>query len=80
MGWKVWESNTGEGEIFRARLDRPWGLYIVLYNEYRVSFLGVNQLLRGVDYPHSSRSKVKESVDLKVYFLCGVSRPLLGSI
>jgi len=29
-GWTVWGSNTGEGEIFRTRPNRPWGPYSVL--------------------------------------------------
>jgi hypothetical protein len=27
---------SGGGEIFRIRLDRPWGTPSLLYNEYRV--------------------------------------------
>jgi hypothetical protein len=29
-------SNPGEGEIFRARPERPWGSPNFLYNVYRV--------------------------------------------
>jgi hypothetical protein len=38
--WTVRGSNPGRGEIFRTRLDRPWGLPRLLYNGYRV-FPGV---------------------------------------
>ena len=30
--WTVRGSNPGGGEIFRTRLDRPWGPPISLYN------------------------------------------------
>ena len=39
MDWTVWGSNPGWGEIFRTRLDQPWGPPSFLYNGYRV-FLG----------------------------------------
>jgi len=35
-GWTVWGSNSGEGEIFRTRPDRPWGPPNLLYSGYRV--------------------------------------------
>ena len=35
-GWKVRGSNPAEGEIFRTRLDRPWGPRSFLFNEYLV--------------------------------------------
>ena len=35
-GLVVRGSNPGEGEIFRIRPDRPWGLPSLLYNGYRV--------------------------------------------
>jgi hypothetical protein len=34
-GWRVQESNPGEGDIFRAYPDLPWGPPILLYNGYR---------------------------------------------
>ena len=37
-GWTVWGSNSGEGEIFCARPDRPWGPPSLLYNGYRVTY------------------------------------------
>jgi hypothetical protein len=36
MGWAVWGSNPGGGEIFRTRPDRPWSPSSLLYIEYRV--------------------------------------------
>ena len=36
LGWTVWGSNSGEGEIFRTRPDRPWGPPSLLYNGYRI--------------------------------------------
>jgi hypothetical protein len=35
-GWTVRGSNPGGGEIFRTRLDRPWGPPSLLYNGYQV--------------------------------------------
>ena len=35
-GWTVRGSNSGRGEIFRTRPDRPWGPPSLLYNVYRV--------------------------------------------
>jgi hypothetical protein len=35
-GWIVRGSNSGGGEIFRNRPDRPWGPPSHLYNGYRV--------------------------------------------
>jgi hypothetical protein len=39
-GWTVRGSNSGRGEIFRSRPDRPWGPPSLLYNGYRISFPG----------------------------------------
>ena len=38
-------------EIFRTCPDRPWGPPSLLYNRYRVSFLGIKMPGRGVDHP-----------------------------
>ena len=35
-GWTVRGSNTGGGEIFRTRPDRPWGPSSTQYNGYQV--------------------------------------------
>jgi hypothetical protein len=39
--WTARESNSGGGETFRTRPDRPWGPHSLLYNGYRFSFPGV---------------------------------------
>ena len=39
------------GEIFRTRPDRLWGPPSLLYNGYRLSFLGVKRPERSVDHP-----------------------------
>jgi hypothetical protein len=47
------------GEIFPACPDRPWSPPSLLYNGYRVSFLGVNRPGRGVEHPTPSDVEVK---------------------
>ena len=61
-GWTVRGLNSGGGEIFRARPDRPWGPPSLLYNEYRLSPGGK---AAGVWRwsPTPSCSEVKERVD-----------------
>jgi hypothetical protein len=78
MGWTVRGSNPGGGEIFRSRLDRPWGPPSLLYNGYRVSFPGVKRPNRGVDHPPSSSAEVKERVELYLYSPSGPSWPVIG--
>jgi hypothetical protein len=39
------------GEIFCTRPDRPWGPPSLLYNPYRVSFVGLKWPGSGVDHP-----------------------------
>jgi hypothetical protein len=52
-GWTVRGSNSGGGEFLRTCPDRPWGPPSLLYNECRLSFLGVKQPGRGVNHlPH----------------------------
>jgi hypothetical protein len=45
---------------------------------YRVSFSGVKWLGHGVNHPPSSSAKVKERVELYLYFPSGPSCPVLG--
>ena len=52
------------GEIFRTRPDLPWCPPSLLYNGYRVSFLGVKRPGRVVDYPSPSIAEVKERVEM----------------
>ena len=70
-------SNPGGGEIFRTRLDRPWGPPSLLYNGYRV-FPGVRRPGRGVDHPPPSRAEVEGRVQLYLYSPSGPSWPVLG--
>jgi hypothetical protein len=65
--WTLRGSNPGVGEIFRTRLDRPWGSPNLLYNGYRVSFPEIKRPGRGVDHPLSSSARVKERVQLYLY-------------
>ena len=67
----------GIDDIFRTRPDRSWGPRSLLYNGYRVSFLGVKRPGRGVDYPPPSSAEVKERVELYLYFPSGPSWPVL---
>ena len=64
MGWKVWGSNPGGGEIFCTHPDRPLGPPSLLYNGYRVSFPGIKRTGRGVDHLPPTSAEVKESVEL----------------
>ena len=64
-------------EIFRTRPDRFWVPPSLLYNGYRVFFLGVKRPGRGVDRPSPSSAKVKERVELYLYSSSGSSWPVL---
>jgi hypothetical protein len=77
-GWTARGSNSIGREIFRTRPDRAWGPPSLLYNWYRVSFLGVKRPGRGVDHPPQSSVEVKERVELYLYYPSGSSRPVLG--
>jgi hypothetical protein len=56
------EIESRRGEIFRTRPDQPWGPPSLLYNEYRLSFLGVNWPGCDVKHPLPSDAEVKERV------------------
>ena len=62
-GWTVRVSNSGEGEIFRSRPDRPWGFPSRLCNGYQV-FPGGNATGAWRRPPTLSNAKVKERVEL----------------
>jgi hypothetical protein len=66
-GWTIRKSNPGVGETYRTRPDRPCGPPSILYYGYRVCFLGVKRLGRGVDHPAPSSAEVKERVELYLY-------------
>ena len=58
-------SNTGGGKIFSTHPGLPWGPPSLLYNGYRVSFLG--WLGHGIDHPPPSSAEVKERLELYLY-------------
>ena len=62
-GWLVHGSNPGRGEIFCTPPDQPWGPPSLLYIGYRISFLGVKWLGRGVDHPPHLTPKLKKEQD-----------------
>jgi hypothetical protein len=55
------------GEVFRTRLDKPWGPLRLLCNGYRVPFPGVKRSGCVVKHPPSS-VEVKERVELSPLF------------
>ena len=77
-GSTVRGSDAGEDEIFRTRPDRPWGPTSLLYNGYRVFFLGVKRPGRGVNQTPSSSAEVKERVELYLYYSSESSEPVVG--
>ena len=77
-GWTVRGSNSVEGQIFRFRLDWPWGPPSLLCNGHQISFPGVKRPGRGVSHPHPSSAEVKERVELYLYSPSGPSWPVLG--
>jgi hypothetical protein len=60
-GWTFRVSNTGGGEIFRTRPDRPWAPLSLLYNGYQ-DFPEVKRPGRGVDHPPPIIAELKEKV------------------
>jgi hypothetical protein len=74
----VWGLNPGGGEIFCSHLDWPWDPPSLLYNGYRVSFLGAKRPGRGVDHPPQSSARFKERVELYLYSPSGPSWPVPG--
>ena len=67
----MWGQNPVGGEIFRIRPHRPSGPPSLLFNGYRVSFLGVRRPERDVDHPPPSRAEVKEGVEQYIYYPSG---------
>ena len=49
-----------ESQWGRDLSDRPWGPPSLLYNGYRVSFLGVKRPGRGVDHQHHPVPRLKK--------------------
>jgi hypothetical protein len=65
-------TNLSGDEIFRTLPYWTWGPTSLLYDEYRV-VPGSKAAGRGVDYPPSSCSEVRERVELYLYSPCGPS-------
>jgi hypothetical protein len=63
MGWRILGSNRGGGDIFSTRSDLPWGPTCILYNGYRVAFVGVRRPGRSLTITASS-AVVKERIKL----------------
>ena len=77
--WTVRGSNSGGGEIFRTRPDRPWGLNSLLYNGYRVFPWG--KAAGAWCWPPTPQTKRRghERVGLYLYSLSGSSWPVIGA-
>jgi hypothetical protein len=69
-------TNPDGVKIFLTRQDWPWILPSLLYNGYRVSFLGVERSGLGVNHPFSA--EVKEKADLYFYSPSSPSWPVIG--
>ena len=66
-GWTVRGSNSGGGEIFCTRSDRPWGPPSLPYRGYRVSLSGVKRPGRDADPSPPSSAVGHERVELYLY-------------
>ena len=66
------------GARFSATFQTDPEAHSLLYDGYRVSFLGVKRPGGGVNHPLTSSAKVKGSVELYLYSPCGPSWPVLG--
>jgi hypothetical protein len=62
---------------FHTCPDWLWGSLSFLYNEYRVSFLGVKQSGHGADHPPPSSAEVRERVELYLHSPSGLLWPVL---
>ena len=60
-------------QIYRTRPHRSWGLPSLLYDGYGVSFPEVKRPRGRVDHQPLSSAKVKERVELCLYFPSGPS-------
>ena len=71
MGWTVWGSNPGGGEIFHTIQTSP-GTHPASYTMATGSFQGVGWPGHGVNHPPPLSAKVKERVEL---YVCSSSVP-----
>jgi hypothetical protein len=71
-------SNPVVGEIFLCRPEWPYRPPSLLYDVYRLSFLGVKLPGRGVEHPLLYRAEVKERLELNLYSPFGSSLSVLG--
>ena len=60
-------SNTGNSEIFRTRPYQPRSPSSLLYNGYRVSFLGVKRPGSEANHPTPSSIDVEERVEMYLH-------------
>lgn len=58
------------GKIFCARPDRPCGPPSLLYNMYRVCFLGIKRPVRDVDYPVPFNRGSRAELNLYAFAVC----------
>ena len=72
-GWIFRGSKPSRGEIFRTRPERSCALPSFLYNGYRLKRPGC-----GAEQLPPSTAKVKERVELYLYFPSGSSWPFTG--
>jgi len=77
FGLTVRGSNTGGGDIFRTRPERPWVPPSILYSGYRVipgyKEAGVWRLIST-----TSSAEVQEGAKLYFYVPSGLSWPVIG--
>jgi hypothetical protein len=66
--WTVQGSNPSRGEIFCTCPEQLWGPASLLYEGYKV--LGVKQLGCHIDHSPPYTAKVKEGVELYLYYPC----------
>jgi hypothetical protein len=66
------------GGIYRTRPEQPWEPHSLLYNWYRVSFLGVKRPGRGAGHPPPSSAEVKKNYSYTSTPPSGPSRQVTG--
>jgi hypothetical protein len=66
MGWTVWDSISGEGEIFCTIQNGP-GAHTASYTMGTESCQELQQLKHGVEHPTACSAKFKERAELYLY-------------